>query len=228
MKTNEEFFGIGLPKWPACVVTGQPVTEEQAAEILIRTDSWYIGTNDKAWEAQIMHIANIEASAGGYGADWESTQAFKTRHQILELSYLSNDRIASCYVGGPNGWCAWDGTIGQTDKNIGKWPDVETVYNEWCQIAEAFPFLNLRCQLFDHEACEEEAQAVIEFVVEGGTVRMSEPVCPLAPDRDIEKDLATIFQRGGERGCSPVTLTRALNFVRAKFPLHPVSRTVKT
>lgn len=222
MKTNEEFFRIGLPKWPACVVAGQPVTEEQAAEIIIRTDSWYIGTNDKAWEAQIMHIANIEASERGYGANWESTEAFKTRHRVLELGYLTNDRIASCYVGGPNGWCDWDGTISQTDKNIGKWPDVQDAYNEWCLIAEAFPFLNLRCQLFDAEACEDDPKAVIEFIVEGGTVRMSAPVCPLDPDRDIEKDMQGFLDPGRERGCSPAMLTRALNVVRAKFPLNPV------
>jgi hypothetical protein len=222
MTTNEEFFRIGLPKWPACVVAGQSVTEEQAAEILIRTDSWYIGTNDKAWEAQIMHIANIEESERGYGAEWESVEAFKKRHHILELGYLTNDRIASCYIGGPNGWCSFDGTIGQTDKNIGKWPDVEDAYNEWCLIAEAFPFLNLRCQLFDHEACEDEAQAVIEFIVEGGTVTMSEPVCPLVPDRDIERDVMSMLKPGGERGCSPGTLTRALNVVRSKFPSHPI------
>lgn len=36
---------VDLTKWPRLLVTGQPVTEDQANDILIRTDDWYIVGN---------------------------------------------------------------------------------------------------------------------------------------------------------------------------------------
>ena len=38
---------IALPKWSAMVVKGKSVTEEQAAEIIVRTDSAYFNNNDE-------------------------------------------------------------------------------------------------------------------------------------------------------------------------------------
>lgn len=35
---------------------------------------------------------------------------------------------------------------------------------------EAFPYLDLRCQLLSGESCEEEAKPVVEFIVKDGTV----------------------------------------------------------
>jgi len=213
-----DFFNIGLPKWPAHVVVGQDVTPEQAAEILIRTDGWWLATNDKAWERKVAELAGIEM--GEYSLDWKSTEAFKQRHGVLDLEYLTNSQIASSFIGGPTGWCSWEGHIGSNGTNIGKWPDVETVYNEWTRIAEAFPFLNLRSQLFSGEACqagERGVGPVIEFVIEGGTVRMSEPVCPLeAEPRDIKADVLGLRTPGRERGVSPEKLAWALGLAQGK------------
>lgn len=41
--TKEQAFEIGLPKWPQCVIFGNPVTKEQALEIIRRTDNFFNG-----------------------------------------------------------------------------------------------------------------------------------------------------------------------------------------
>lgn len=40
---KEEVFKIGLPKWTQCVINGDKITEEQALEIIRRTDSFFFG-----------------------------------------------------------------------------------------------------------------------------------------------------------------------------------------
>ena len=41
-----------LTKWPRLPVVGKRITEEQANEILIRTNQWFFSTNDKEWQAK--------------------------------------------------------------------------------------------------------------------------------------------------------------------------------
>lgn len=36
--TKKELMSRSLPKWPALVVVGDPVTHDQAAEIIVRTE----------------------------------------------------------------------------------------------------------------------------------------------------------------------------------------------
>jgi hypothetical protein len=103
--------------------------------------------------------------------------------------------------------------------NIGKWPSVESVFNEWCLIAEAFPFLKLTCQLFNDEVINatDSRKAVVQYTVEGGKVILSEPRDILTPKDNLDKHLNNLWDLHRERGCSIEQLQEALTYVRAKI-----------
>lgn len=171
---------VGLPKWPALVVVGEPVTVDQAAEILVRTDHWSISTNDREWERLVRQTAGLPPDRMNVKMEelrelWAAEDRFRQSIGKLNLEYLSNSQIASCYIGGPHGWCDWAGRIGCSSYNIGKWPDTASVFEEWRIIAEAFPYLRLWSQLYDGEQCEDDVVPVIEYVVADGEVIAQAP-----------------------------------------------------
>lgn len=166
-------IGVGLPKWPALLVMGRRVTHEQAIEINFRTSSAWWSTNDREF---LEFVADtIGTTVGEYGF-MDFGKDIREKWGFLDLSYLENSNIMSSYIGGPHGWCSWDGVIFANSYNIGKWPSVEEVEQDWKAIAEAFPFLSLRCQLLDGENVEEgERQALVEFRVNAGEVEVFYP-----------------------------------------------------
>lgn len=169
-----------LTKWPRLLVTGNPVTKEQANEILIRTQCWVPFTNDMAWEqelADILAAHNGPTRSRSWG--WDGIREWKTRIQALNLGYLHNDHIASAWWGGPHGWCDWNGTIGCTTWNIGKWPTVEEVTDDWQNIAAAWPFLHLRAQLVPDEG-DAGAPAVEWLVADGRVETIPDPTVLIA------------------------------------------------
>jgi len=69
MKTKE-FFDIALPKWPAFVVVGKPVTKEQAMEILIRTDSLCFSSNDREFDRELNEaLFEVKIQKHGYQSE---------------------------------------------------------------------------------------------------------------------------------------------------------------
>jgi len=149
----------------------------------------------------------------------DALRAFEQRYQILNLSYLHNHQIVSSWIGGPHGWCTWDGAIGCAVYNIGKWPTVEAVTADWKTIAAAFPFLELRAQLINDEG--EAGFPAVEWRVASGQVELDlEPRELLRPtlsldDMDI---VARVLFPGAERGVSVERLTEALELLRSRFP----------
>lgn len=176
-----DIMNIGLPKWPGCIIVGNPISRDQAKEIIVRTNG-YISTNDHQWnrafKEAISDPDSREFISDDGNTDYERGRLeridFDKRYGHIWLSYLNNNRIASCYIGGPNGWVDWDGTVSMRDKNIGKWPSVDEVFNDWKRIATAFPFLNLKCWLLDREITEEGATALVEFSVANGHASVGE------------------------------------------------------
>lgn len=188
---------IGLPKWPAFLVKGKDVTKKQAAEIIIRTDhsvpDFRHAGNDSEHGKKLSALFGVpEEFDDGIPYQqkrtkdqeakrikelhirWASVECLEKKIGKLNLEYLHNSWIVSCYIGGPHGWCDWDGKIGNCATNIGKWPSVEAVTRDWEQIAEAFPFLDLECQLCNHEAgypVENQVNGpIVKFVVKKGKV----------------------------------------------------------
>lgn len=208
-----------LGKWPRLLVVGEQVTGEQADEILIRTSCWYLSTNDRDFEKVVAELAGI--SIGRYGLfDPRSVARFEQRHQVLDLYYLHNWRICSAWVGGPYGWLDWDGTVGCSTWNIGKWPEVDSVTRDWLLIARAFPFLDLTAQLVPEEG--EAGKPVVQWRVHRGTVTLDPaPGQLVRPVEDIDFQAAVAAICVGdpfrERGVGRERLEQALRSVREKY-----------
>ena len=108
---------VSLPKWPAMTVVGNAVTKKQAAEIILRTDGWYYGCNDRKWEQFVWEAlgVTIKDNHGHKQAEFESLRNAAARFHRLDVDHLHNSRIMSSWIGGPKGWCNWDGTIGSSN-----------------------------------------------------------------------------------------------------------------
>ncbi len=215
-----EFFDIGLPKWPAFVVTGKSVTKNQAKEILIRTGNiTQLISNDREFIAKCRteitglnhkpYEYTLELFDNDFDSYGEHIHCINTTYGTLNIDYLINKRIATCFIGGPHGWCDWNGNISTNNYNIGKWPSVECIYDEWKLIASTFPFLELTCQLFDGETVEKNACPIIQFNISNGSVNMSIPNEALSAL--VDADIA-----GSEIGCTLDMLKDALKYTEAK------------
>jgi hypothetical protein len=213
---------MDLTKWPRLIVVPEkpePVTRQQANEILLRTNGPYFGTNDQAWEkavADVLGIEMVQREAGGYRYwDMSFTAADAWYKSIggVDLHYLLNSRITSAWIGGPHGWLDWDGTIGCSTWNIGKWPSREEVTEEWQAIAAAFPYLDLHAQLITDEG---EGEVAAQWRVVDGKAALVEPIDRFRVRELGEMDaLIRVIGRGGERGVSLERLTEAIGQIRA-------------
>ena len=214
-------LNLSLPKWPAMTVVGDPVTTEQAAEIIFRTDTLWFLCNDKEWERELYDVLGVKykiETYGGIQVDYDSLNKACYAVGRIDLDYLHNSRIASSYIGGPTGWCHWNGVIFQNDRNIGKWPTVESVTTDWRAIAEAFPYLKLRSQLLKYEHGEPLSEPLVEFQVQNGEVDVREPDGVLVPS--VETSMAALYSidvRGRERGCDIETFRRAVELCRIRI-----------
>lgn len=211
-------------KWPRLLVVGDNVTPEQADEILIRTNSWYLFSNDKGWERTVRQLAvdfgcPVEPDParryelGDIRSHIEAKDAWKARLGILELGYLHNWQIMSAWFGGPHGWCDWDGNIGCSTFNIGKWPSSEGVTEDWQAIATAFPYLNLRAQ-----CVEEEGEGVVAgtWTVTGGEVTYEDGPADRITDPTDYPITAAVFNSYRERGVDYPRLRRAFQRVAGR------------
>ena len=196
-----------LTKWPRLIVAGDPVTREQANDILIRSNTRYLFTNDSAWGQAVAGVYGI--TIGKYGLDHQSAQPVFDRLGVLDLHYLANERIMSDRLGGPHGWCDWDGTVGCNTHNIGKWPTVEEVQEDLDSIAGAWPFLRMQVQLV---ADEGESDVAAMWVVADGTAAFVEPgeQLPTADLTDAQILDRVLTGRLSERGVSLERLREAV------------------
>lgn len=200
---------VDLPKWSRIVISGRDVTKDQAAEIILRTDGLYFSCNDDEWKRQLHQCLGIK-NLDNY---FEELQIIKEKLKILDLDYLRNRQIASSYIFGPHGWCSWEGKIGCDGYNIGKYPTVESVLEEWKLIANTWKFLDLKCQLWDGEYYEEESRPVIEFIVKNGEVTSCSPKNVLFHEKTTSDDFRPLY-RYGERGCTIEKFKNALELLK--------------
>ena len=137
-------------KWPAILITGEKVTEEQTIDIIIRTDeavvnpNIYTFGNNQDFGTQWAKLIDVR-----YDYD-ESVYSRSECINFVSLEYLYNNLLGSCWVGGSTSWIWEDGSIFRFS-NIGKWPSTEEVFDELKRIAQAFPYLKLKATLFDEE-----------------------------------------------------------------------------
>ena len=194
-----------LPKWPQMIVTGKRVTVDQAKEIIFRTDSFLSDASDYSGGNARNFNRNYRTKAGldllsverkypeGHtyrDVDWEKQETLREALEFIHTEYVTNNWGSCAFIFGPHGWCHPDGTILYSD-NIGKWPELESVYDDWAKIAEAFPFLDLNVTLMNKESCEDDSIPVINFRVANGKVTVEPPDLSVhcdPPLRDFEED----------------------------------------
>lgn len=237
--TQQEFFDLDLPKWPALLVVGKPVTREQAMEIILRTDDLYFSSNDRSFNKLLNeYFYDIEVTDELYSGEnkaiakklnieekeynliWDYKEQKNSEIKSLNLEYLQNSRIVSSWIGGAHGWCDWNGNIGTSNYNIGKWPSVGEVYNDWVQIAEAFPFLELTCQLQNSESGDDDiiAVPVVEYRIKDGKVEMFNPTELITQYKfDDEIMIKRFTDPYSERGCTIDMFREAVDYVRNKY-----------
>lgn len=166
---NEELLSRTLPKWPQMIVTGKTLEEEQALEIIRRTDRFFacpIGNNHNFVE-KAKNIVKYPKDGYNDIIEWEEKWGY------ISLEYVENDWISSAFIYGPHGWCHPDGSIAYA-LNIGKWPEVPEILNDWETIAQAFPFLEAEVTVMNNEHhCPSEP--VVSFLIRDGEVELVDP-----------------------------------------------------
>jgi hypothetical protein len=211
------------------------VSEEQAAEIIVRTDDWHFSSNDSTFETMLRKTAGMpppynydkEMSNKERLQQWRDNEvqeaAVMKAHGVLSLNYLHNERIVSCFIGGPHGWCDWSGNIFCNSFNIGKWPSVTEVLQDWETIAQAFPYLDLRSQLLSGESCENGITPLVEFIVRDGKVELVDPERALLPaiSLDISPVLFCEPPALHEGGCTIKQFEQALAIARGHVAPNP-------
>ncbi|MDD4866188.1 MAG: hypothetical protein PHQ28_03380 [Mycobacterium sp.] len=212
-----------LTKWPRLLVVGDPVTPRQANEILLRTDAWLFATNDRMFESVVCQLIGATGDQGR--PDLAAIDGFRRSISALDLHYMGNSRILTAMLGGPYGWCDWDGRVGCASYNIGKWPSVDAVTEDWQAIAAAFPYLDLSAQVVTHEG---EGNVAAEWVVKEGRVetRVEGPFERLTqPQEFTEAEAMRTMRVGGERGVELDRLRQAIAQVRGEqlWLIHSVS-----
>lgn len=220
---GEQLKGIALPKWPAMVVIGERVTKKQAAEILVKTDfhapDFHYAGNDDQHALELNNIFGIP-SFKLENDQYQQLTDLRKEMEKLDLYYLANDQIVTSYIGGPHGWCDWNGNIFCNTFNIGKWPGVGGVADEWEKIAQAFPFLTLRCQLFNEETCGNNLEPVVDYAVENGDVVVSASIGGILtpPICDTISNIMNLQNPFGERGITIEHLKKKLVEVYGTIP----------
>lgn len=185
-KKEKELLERALPKWCKMYVTGIPIEKEQALEIIRRTDTFFNGYNgnNRKLETEIERILEFPNSIKieDFLKFSKKQEKWKKLWKYIELEYVSNSWISTSYFYGANGWCHPDGIIGYSE-NIGKYPDIKTVYKDWKKIIKEFPFLELGVTLYNGEHCEEDISPVVSFKIKDGIINIIDP-----KDEDVHKE----------------------------------------
>lgn len=191
--SKDDAFSRGLPKWPQLKLTGVPVTEAQAKDIIARTDSFitsissWCGGNNRAWNDWALNalgfsellvfstrfIGSENLIKGFAPAYYEILDEVRKELGFVQTQYVGNHWLSSAFIYGPYGWCSPQGTLAFVD-NVGKWPNVEDIFNDLELIAEAFPYVTLTATLMNGEGSEDETFPIITFVVKDGKVVMTD------------------------------------------------------
>lgn len=214
-------FNLDLPKWPQLIIIGDKVSEDQAKEIIYRTDAFLhdidgFGGNDREFRKAYSEHSNLSSFKTPANVDgreferyhWDAYYKYKEKVGFLDLEYVYNRFAASSFIYGPAGFCHPDGKI-YFSHNVGKWPSVEDVYNDFVKIAQAFPFLNMQAALYSGEEWHDDEDGVKEFVVgfkiSNGHVEMTfedlnlhEKLIPYDTNKAMEHIFSSDYS--GERG----------------------------
>lgn len=171
----DKYLDRNLPKWPQMIVTGRPVKEVQARGIIRRTDTFfthgYTG-NDHEWDDEVKKAVGLPIGRPSLDV-YDQEDAWKRKWECVSTQYVHNSWISCPFIFGPHGWCHPDGQIGFED-NVGKWPSVIDILEDWSELAREFPFLDLGVTLMNLESGENDKRPVVDMRVRDGRVSLLE------------------------------------------------------
>lgn len=217
-------------KWPQCIISGDKVTEEQALDIIKRTDDFYvypIGNNrvfiKMAMEAlkipqetPIKDTDTAEEINKKFETDINNKEKYFKKNKIIaqSISYLKNSYISSCFIAGYCGWVHTDGTIGYSF-NIGKWPTAKEIVDDLFLFGENFPYLKMFVTIMDNEN-DYATKSLDTYILDHGQVHLLEEPIPIE-----ELDLTIGQEYAGENELDMDFVTRILsNASENKFSIE--------
>ena len=211
-------FCVDLPKWPQLMIVGEYVTQEQAEDIILRTDKFltstgqHSGGNNHAWNAFYRELAGLDEisekskqfqnNMNGFSYSWAAEEYIQRRLGFVELSYMHNTWASSSYIYGPYGFCSPTGKIFYCD-NVGKHPEANDIYRDLQKVAEAFPYLVLTATLYSGEHGEDDSHPVLTFNVKNGQVEPTLETVDLREHYTGRSDadmMANMFRDRNEQG----------------------------
>ncbi len=186
--TDSELTQIELPKWPQMIVTGKAVTTDQACEIIRKTDLFFeifAGNNQEELDLLSRRLRIPCLSQLVFPRDifklYGSRETWRSVWGSLPTSYVQNSWISD--NGPPYGWCRPDGKIQYTG-NIGKWPEIEEVVEDWRRLANGFPYLHLVATLMSGGSWEDSTRPLLSILVEAGHIQTVTGSLEFHPDRE--------------------------------------------
>jgi hypothetical protein len=198
--TKEQAFSIGLPKWPQCIIHGKKITEEQALEIIRRTDTFFesylCGGNNKSFNEKARKICKIPQMSKDFETyhEWVNRdKKWTEKWKKISLNFLSNSWVSSAFIYGPHGWCHPDGTI-EYHFNIGKWPEVEEIYDDLIILSEHFPFLEMDVTIMSKEWVEEENIPIITLRLKDGEITFIDDFLDVDLSFSTSNDKIVVFK----------------------------------
>jgi hypothetical protein len=207
---REDAQQLDLPKWPQLTIVGQPVTEEQAKDIIFRTDDFlhdvneFSGGNDREWDEwarqtlglqRFLEACKIEVADGDHlPTNWWLYDMYESMIKLqdgaISSGYVYNRWASSCFIYGPAGWCNPDGAI-SFGYNVGKWPEIEEIAKDFSAILNAFPYVKLSATVYSDEHSTEGSEPVAYFVVGNGEVIVTKDIFEV-PDYGQPRDTVSI------------------------------------
>lgn len=222
-------YGYISSKWPALFVVGPRLTEAQANEVIVRmTVPYMLIGNDEEW-GRLVHETLGFTFTERYGLENYQRYDQECRRVERELGTVHTEyldltgRVYSAMIGGSHGWCDWDGTISSV-YNVGKWPSVEELTEQWTDVARAFPFLSLTAQAFDLEVIEMQGGElpVAQWTIADGVATLDAEPSPMLDvsngGMDTPEQWNAWFASGGrERHITLERLQEAVAQVRSTY-----------
>lgn len=177
-----------LPKWPALIVTGKPITKDQARDVIRVTDDTFVYANGDLDSASYSLMANrliiplrpqwvydslLLSRDSRFERqlrmeEYEAQAIWSYQWGSLKIGELRNHIISYGY-----GWCRPNGYIGLID-NIGKWPKIRSIYEDLISIASTFPYLSMGVTIMSASRTE-GGSPVVSMRVKEGTVTLVDP-----------------------------------------------------
>lgn len=146
--TREELASFPTSKVVEIAILGQHVEIHQAAEIIRRTDSFFLNDRVRSPEAEHLRAqmgvpsrtqlaGKVQSDMDGTFGCWTASKAFRVRWGAIDLHWLMNATVLSA-----NGWCHPDGAICIAERS-GRYPLALDYLEDAEAIGAAFPFLKM-------------------------------------------------------------------------------------